>query len=144
MYRHTQIAGWMLAILAGTAVFVAWVLIAADAPEPVAWSSLAIVLACAVFFGSLTVEVDRGELRFWFGPGVWRKRIPLSDIAACRTVRNKWWYGWGIRRIPGGWMYNVSGLGAVELELRDGARLRLGSDEAEVLSRRIEMARATR
>lgn len=143
MYRHTQIAGWMFVMLAGTAAFVAWVLMAADAPAAAAGASLAIILACAVLFGSLTVEVDHSELRFWFGPGVWRKRIPLSDIAACRTVRNKWWYGWGIRRIPNGWLYNVSGLGAVELTLQRGTKLRVGTDEPDVLNRRIAMARAT-
>jgi hypothetical protein len=144
MYRHTQIAGWMFVMLIGTGVFVAWVLMAADAPAAAAWSSLAIILACAVLFGSLTVEIDHDALRFWFGPGVLRKRIPLSEIAACRTVRNKWWYGWGIRRIPSGWLYNVSGLGAVELTLMSGTKLRVGTDEPEVLSRRIAMVLATR
>ena len=30
-------------------------------------------------------------------------------------VRNKWWHGWGVRWVPGGSMYNVWGLDAVEL-----------------------------
>ena len=39
--------------------------------------------------------------------------------------------------IPGGWIWNVSGLDAVELLLGDGRVLRVGTDEPEALSRAI-------
>ena len=48
-------------------------------------------------------------------------------------MRNKWWYGWGLRWIPGGSMYNVWGFDAVELELRSGKVFRIGSDEPDAL-----------
>jgi hypothetical protein len=42
--------------------------------------------------------------------------------------------GWGIRWIGRGWLWNVSGLRAVELELRDGRRFRVGSNRPERLA----------
>jgi len=46
---------------------------------------------------SMTVEVSGQELRWYFGPGFWRKRIVLSDIARVERVRLPWWYGIGIK-----------------------------------------------
>jgi hypothetical protein len=62
-----------------------------------------------------------------------RRTIALADIQSVRTVRNPWYYGWGLRLIPGGWMWNVSGLDAVELKLRSGKLFRIGTDEPELL-----------
>ena len=62
----------------------------------------------------LTVEVARGYLVIRFGVGLVRKRWPLKEIESVEIVRNRWWYGWGIRRVPGAWMFNVSVLDAVE------------------------------
>ena len=47
--------------------------------------------------------------------------------------RNSWWYGWGIRLTPHGWMWNISGLDAVELTYRNGKKFRIGTDELEML-----------
>jgi hypothetical protein len=55
------------------------------------------------------------------------------EIVGFRQVRNKWYYGWGVRGIPGGWMYNVWGLDAVELELASGKKFRIGTNEPEEL-----------
>jgi hypothetical protein len=68
-----------------------------------------------------------------FGIGLIRKRIDLAKVRAFRSVRNPWYWGWGIRLYPGGWLYNVSGLDAVELALDDGTELRVGTDEPERL-----------
>ena len=54
-------------------------------------------------------------------------------VRGVRQVRNKWWYGWGIRKIPKGWMYNVWGLDAVELEMESGKVFRIGTDEPDQL-----------
>ena len=48
--------------------------------------------------------------------------------------------GWGIRLIPNGWLWNVSGLGAVELSLVNGQRFRIGTDEPEQLATAIQGA----
>jgi len=94
----------------------------------------------AVLFSSLTVKVDEDELRFYFGPGFWTRRIPLDAIEAVEPVRNSAWHGWGIRYTHHGWLYNVSGLGAVELTVRGEGCLRIGTDEPEVLADAIRAA----
>jgi hypothetical protein len=48
-------------------------------------------------------------------------------------VRNPWYYGWGIRFISNGMVYNVSGFDAVEIALADGRRVRLGTDEPDAV-----------
>ncbi|RMG47018.1 MAG: hypothetical protein D6718_04510 [Acidobacteria bacterium] len=94
----------------------------------------------AWLFGSLTVEIDEERLSVRFGPGIVRRRIPLSSIRAARPVRNRWYYGWGIRLTPHGWLFNVSGLRAVELEFHSGRRFRIGTDEPERLVAALESA----
>ena len=97
-----------------------------------------------LLFGSLTVEVSGGHLRIRFGIGLIRKRWPLDGIESCRPVRNTWLYGWGIRKIPGAWLYNVSGLDAVELKLKSGKRVRIGTAEPQALLAAVENELAAR
>ena len=136
MYRHTQF-GLLTAISLGIAIIVTLVVVS----ETGEWFGLIIagvLLLTELLFATLTVAVDRDALRFHFGIGLIRKTIPLRDIETVRVVRNSWLYGWGIRYTPHGWLYNVSGLGAVELQLRSGKKMRIGSDEPNRLARAIE------
>ncbi len=106
---------------------------------------LVILLAVLLLFFSLKVEIGDGVLRCVFGIGLIRKEIPLTEIESARPVSNPWYAGWGIRWRPGRYLlWNVSGLRAVELELKNGARFRIGTDEPEALARAIESARAQR
>jgi len=84
-------------------------------------------------FSILTVIVEEDEIRVYFGRGWPRRAIPRRDITYVRPVRNKWWYGLGIRLIPGGTLWNVWGLDAVELRLESGKLFRVGSDDVEAL-----------
>ncbi len=94
----------------------------------------------AVLFSSLTVKVTDEELVFYFGPGFWTRRFALDDIISAEVVRNSTLYGWGIRYTPHGWLYNVSGLQAVEVTIRGEGQIRIGTDEPENLKRAIEQA----
>jgi hypothetical protein len=96
----------------------------------------------AVLFSSLTVKVTDQELMFYFGPGFWTRRFALEDIISVKVVRNSALYGWGIRYTPHGWLYNVSGLQAVEVRIRGEGQIRIGTDEPEALKRALEAARA--
>ena len=89
-------------------------------------------------FHSLTVSVDANEVVARFGIGLICLRYITSDIESVEQVRNPWYYGWGIKKYPGGWLYNVSGLDAVELVLKDGRKRRIGTDEPETLVNAIE------
>ena len=85
-------------------------------------------------FNRLTVTVGSGEVRSSFGWGWPRRVIALRDITGFQVVRNRWYYGWGIRWVPRGSMFNVWGLDAVELLLASGRRFRIGSDQPHDLA----------
>jgi hypothetical protein len=91
-------------------------------------------------FHSLTVEITPAELHIYFSFKIISRTFPLENITAAHSVRNSWWYGWGIRLTPHGWMYNISGLDAVELTLSDGKKFRIGTDEPDELVRWISQA----
>lgn len=138
-YRRTQI-GWVPIFVVG-GLLVVLACATAHIPRtqavggelPLIWLGLVLVF-CVVIFGSMTVTVNDAAVTVQFGPGPIRKIIQLVDIESCRTVRNRWWWGWGIGRVPGGWLYNVSGFDAVELVMRDGRVFRIGTDEPQALA----------
>lgn len=101
-----------------------------------------LMLVLMVLFASLSVEVTREHVRLAFGVGLIRRTIPLARIRAATAVRNSWWWGWGIRLTPRGWMWNVSGLDGVELELAGGNRFRIGTDDPQGLASAITAAAA--
>ncbi len=92
---------------------------------------------CGFIFSSMTVTIEDDLLTVRFGLGIFRKRLILSAIESCEIVENPWYYGWGVRRIPGGWLFAVSGREAVEVIMKSGKRYRIGSDEPEVLAAAI-------
>ena len=89
-------------------------------------------------YGAPAVGVSDGWVEVKFGIGLMRKKFALSDIESCSVVRNRWWYGWGIRKIHRGWLFNVSGLDAVELMMRNGRKHRIGTDDPDGLCRSIQ------
>jgi hypothetical protein len=141
VYRHRQV-GYVS--LAGAGVGALWtgVLAWRERLTPL-WLVAIILLGVAWLFSSLTIEIRAGELRSHFGPGFWRKRVPLAEIADAELAPSRWWEGWGIRHTTRGWLYNVAGTGAVEVRLRSGGRFRLGTDEPDALRDAIRGAIAT-
>jgi hypothetical protein len=101
---------------------------------------LALLAVLNAVFSSLTVVISDSDLEFWFGVGIWHKKIPITEIAGSTVVKNSWWYGWGIRLTPHGWLYNVAGWEAVEILLKSGKKIRIGTDEPEKLSLAIDRA----
>lgn len=105
-----------------------------------AWSRLAFASADGsrqpLGVSYVTQKVKRFEVRF--GLGLFRKAIPVPEIVTHRAVRNPWYYGWGIRLIPGGWLFNVSDFWAVELQMNKGKRYRIGTDDVAGLRAALE------
>ncbi len=77
-----------------------------------------LLILAIIFFGTLTVEMDEEFVRLRFDIGWIEKKINLADVNGQRIIRNKWYYGWGIRYTPHGVLYNVSGLETVEVQLK--------------------------
>lgn len=131
-YRHAQ-RGTLTVIVcllfAAIDVLIAW--------RSGQWSPvvvLIVLVAVAILFSSLTVEVGDNELRWHFGPGLWTYRLPLDEIKEVAVVKNHWWNGFGIRMGPGFRLYNVSGLDAVELRLKSDEVRRIGTDDPQGLA----------
>ena len=93
----------------------------------------AVFLLIGFLFGGLTTKVGSGSLDLAFGIGVFSKSIPLDHIESAGAVRNRWWYGSGIRLTPHGWMWNMKGLSAVELTYKTGKKFRVGTTDPEGL-----------
>lgn len=130
-FRRKQIGraslGFAIFFIIWTAVFLH------HSPFP-AMATMIATAAAGFAFSSLTVEVDSRELRWWFAPKLWRGRIKRSDIVSAMPVTNSWWRGWGIRWVRGGWLYNVSGFEAVEIRLKNGRRVLIGTDRPAELA----------
>ena len=90
--------------------------------------------------GWLTVEINERFLVCRFGIGLIRKRFALRDIEEARTVRNRWYWGWGIRRTPHGWLFNAAGLDAVEIRMSNQKSYRVGTDQPAELLRAIQQS----
>jgi len=137
IYKHTQrgtptitVIGGGVALLAGLAVYMH------QTGHEAAWTPTAvaaILVATLLIFHSLNVEVGDGVLRLHYGIGFPFKTIDLSEVAKVEVVRNHWWYGWGIRYTPRGWLFNIAGLDAIELTFHSGRTMRIGTDEPEAL-----------
>jgi hypothetical protein len=132
-YRHTQPGTLILIVCLMIGVFgvaISWM--AGDWKPAIV--TIVIIVAVALMFSSLTVEVNDSELRWHFGPGLLNYRLPLAEIRDVAVVRNEWWNGWGIRVAPGFRLYNVSGLDAVELRLKSNEVKRIGTDDPRGLA----------
>ncbi len=135
-YRHKQSGKWMIWILgsATTLILVLLIMLGFRLPASVVVSVVLVFLAlCLFIFASMTVEVTAERVSLWFGSGLIRKNFPAQSIRSASKVRNHWYYGWGIRLTPHGWLFNVSGLDAVQIELRNGRKYRIGTDQPEKL-----------
>ncbi|GMV81580.1 MAG: hypothetical protein AMXMBFR7_27640 [Planctomycetota bacterium] len=137
-YRRVQQGYLMYTIFGLAAVVELTAAILIPQARDVLLAGAAISVALAWFFGRLSVEIDEREAALAFGPGLLKKRIDLAEVRAVRAVRNRWYMGWGIKNFGGGWMWNVSGLDAVELEFRDGRRFRIGTDDPAGLVQALE------
>lgn len=135
-YRHTQVGWVILATITPIIVFMSC--LALKYRNWVHVPVIGVIVVCLILFASLTVTVDAEFIRIRFGPGLIRKRFRLGDIISCKPVRNRWWYGWGIHRTPSGWLWNVSGMEAVELVMIGRKKHRIGTDEPQNLTMVIQ------
>ncbi len=138
-YEHTQVGYLIITVMAIAMVLIGFVL----ANAGINWIAIGVLVVIAValvLFSSLTVVIWEGELEVRFGPGPIRKWFKLNEIESCQAVKNHWYNGWGIRLIPHGWLFNVSGFHAVEIKLRTGKYFRIGPDVPQEFEEAIRQA----
>ncbi|MGB2790991.1 MAG: hypothetical protein WBC29_00355 [Candidatus Moraniibacteriota bacterium] len=142
-YKHTQIGYLMLVVLLIVLGLFVRVYISALVEPPSVDSGpnfaisavMVFILFVLASFATLTVLIDENFLRIKFGCGIFSKKFALDQIASVKSVKNRWYYGWGIRLWlwPKMWIYNVSGFDAVEITLKNGKVYRIGTDVPEEL-----------
>ena len=143
-YRHTQI-GWttLIALCIGLALmlFVFGSMTRLSIPPMGFVALIAFFTALIAVFSSLTTEVDDDEFSAKFGVFGWPgKSAELTDIAGVVPTRLSPTSGWGIRITTRGWLFNVSGRGAVIVGLVSGKQFLIGTDEPEKLADAINQA----
>lgn len=147
-YKHTQTGHLMLGVLFFLFIMFALAHISAlnEIPSSDSGTNLAIVSFMLIIlftissFTTLTVSLDEKFLRLKFTYGIFKKKFLLSDIASAKAVKNRWYYGFGIRLVflpQKVWIYNVSGFDAVEIVLKNGKVYRIGTDDPAELERVI-------
>ncbi len=141
IYKHTQI-GYLI-IFALLAVILLFVKILTQTGfTPLILATMIFILFLLFSFISLTVMIDKTYLRIRFGYGIFSKRFKLKEIISARTVKNHWYYGWGIRIWFWPYMviYNISGFDAVEIKIKNNKTYRIGTDEPKDLESAITQA----
>ncbi|MGH1488831.1 MAG: hypothetical protein ACRBK7_05460 [Acidimicrobiales bacterium] len=145
-YDHRQsTTNLVLAVMAITSV-VAILAALGDGLESAAGIIVfgAMMTAVVFVFSELRTTVDESNIIATFRLGWPKRTVPISALSSSQTVRNKWWYGFGVRLIPDGWMYNIWGLDAVEIRYDRGERhetFRIGTNDPEGLAAAIAAAR---
>jgi hypothetical protein len=133
---------WLISL--GGVIGLIWAAVSMPFPSVgaiVADLTFSLVIVTGAVSSRLTAAVDDHSVTATFGWG-WPQRVTdVAEIVSARTVRNSWWHGWGIRKVSRGWMYNIAGYDAVELELRSGKVFRIGTDEPAALLAAIERVR---
>ena len=137
--RHTQFGTFTVIILYVLLIVFAILLINhgfSAEPETYLYAVLVLTsLASLLLFYKLTIIVDNETISFKLGIGLLGKSYEISEIKSCKPVKNLWIYGVGIRKLPNGWLYNVSGLKAIELRFKDSTKvIRIGTDRPDEIA----------
>ena len=85
--------------------------------------------------GDAQERVERRDQAF--GIGLFSRRIPLARVRDVEVRRSAWYWGWGIRWTPRGWLWRSSGLDAVWVHLDSGRQAGMGSPDPEGLAAAI-------
>ena len=136
-YSSSQ-TGWLIIALLAAGFIAVFSTLSLEAITTTQYAVLMALIIASVFFYKLTVVVDRGVIVVSFGQGMISRTIRVRDLASCRVVKVPWYWGFGIRLTPSGWMYNVVGTRAVEVTYKSGKKFIIGSSEAETLCEVIE------
>jgi len=118
-YDKSQI-GWFITalfILVIISVSVSYVNGYGDKPlSQTAYLSLLILFIFLILlFYKLRIKVDEQGISVIYGIGIIKFRIQPEKISYVKKTKSPFFYGFGIRMIPGGMLYNIQGTQSVEV-----------------------------
>ena len=130
---------WVIAVVsAGVTLVVSLLFVFQYGSRPLSMGSFVVVVGSMAFilvlsYGMYT-RITETTVLVHFGVGLFRRSIDMNRILEATIVKSPWYYGWGVRLIPCGWLFNVSGEYSVELQLKNSNRvLRIGTQEPKQL-----------
>jgi hypothetical protein len=135
-YQNKQMGTALLLVMGAVILFVS--LMAFDNSNEVTLPVIIFIGLISFLFHSLNITVNEHEINWSFGPGFWKKSVKLEAVNSVNVIKTKWYYGLGIRYIPSGWLYIVSGTTAIQLELKDGSKINLGTNDPDNLVEAIK------
>ena len=148
--KYTQVGTFSIIVLTPILIFSLIMVFFSVSKDPVLVSvfsflALSMIMGLLVFY-KLTIFLDDRGISFKLGIGLISRKYLFADIQSCKAVRNNPIYGVGIRMIPNGWLYNVSGSSAVELTFKNKkSKIRIGTDKpdeiSEILGKAIKVER---
>jgi hypothetical protein len=137
---------WIYVIMGAAALFSCTVVVLSDprgraivVPVLAVWALLLGLLSMRTTVDNKVLTVSFGTLFTWY-----RRRIPLSEIASAEVVSYspiKEYGGWGIRGIGKHRALNMQGNRGVQLVLRNGDHVLIGSGHPEELHAALQAAR---
>jgi len=147
-YTHTQISSLMIVVTLVVLSMFTWTHMTAHA-KPSSIDSgtnflvttvMALIIFILALLITLTVSFDTNYFRIKFGYGIFQKKFPIQEIASAKTVKNRWYYGLGIRVWfwPYMLIYSVAGLHAVEIIMKNKKIYRIGTDDSNALEAAIK------
>ena len=141
-YNENQFGWWIFATLIPLQLIILYNFWKDAGPNSIGTSELIavslVIVITVILFYRLTTKITTDVITVSFGIGLLRKRIPIKRIKSVTEVRNPWFYGWGIRFIPNGMLFNISGFNSVEIALNDSGRIiRIGTSDSTQLRQEI-------
>lgn len=95
---------------------------------------LLLFIVCLLYFYKLCIYIDDNCISFKLGIGLFVRKYKISDIKSCQSVKNPISYGIGVRILPNGMLYNVSGLSAIELKFKNKKDIvRIGTNKPDLI-----------
>ncbi len=138
-YKHTQVGTLIITVSLILVLLFGYLLTTVEYNSQII---IIMVLAIAILasFSALNSSIDKNYLKIRFGYGLYKRRFLLKEINSVEIVRNKWYYGWGIRVWfwPKMTIFNVSGFDAVEIIMNNSIRFRIGTDDPKGLETAIK------
>jgi hypothetical protein len=141
-YDENQFGWWIFATLIPLQLIILYYFWKDAGPNSMGTSELTavslVIVVTVILFYRLNTKITPDLITVSFGIGLLRKRIPIKKIKSVTEVKNPWYFGWGIRFIPNGMMFNISGFNGVEIALNDSGRIiRIGTANSSQLKQEI-------
>lgn len=134
LYESKSVASWayaLAALFAAIGIGVTGVLLSTGGAEGLFGLLLVLAAFFVANFAVLTVRVTEDEVAWSFGWGWIGRHVPLSRVRSAEPARSPWYWGWGIRWTPRGWLWRSHGLDVVWLELDSGKSVGIGTQDPQ-------------